>query len=335
MYIQEGFAREVVVHRGGEQGLPCVQLARGEGSPVQVLPCMHISQSSTSSCSSLAGGHPGGAADSLGCDRRQTRGAGDLHPRRQGVQVAEHKDFLHNLFSRLKLGSQHQLSSIEQEVVGMMKGDRKFIIDTSETKAFEVEVMKVKASEENKAALEAGKVIKEKEIITEIPVVEETDPPKTDDVLGRMAKLGQAAMPGRMPETQLKENMLDTNHVQNEQLVERSNAAVKERKEDVVVHRDIIEERRGSYESSASRGGGGGVTEWSLLMSEVRLQNTELRMSLARVGMILEPFSGVFHFFQIGERVETVLERQGTEGGATAAVGNIKIIEWEICLKLP
>ena len=30
--------------------------------------------------------------------------------------------------------------------------------------------------------------------------------------------------------------------------------------------------------------GGGGVTEWSLLMSEVRLQNTELRMSLARVG---------------------------------------------------
>ena len=30
-------------------------------------------------------------------------------------------------------------------------------------------------------------------------------------------------------------------------------------------------------------GGGGGVTEWSLVMSEVRLQNTELRMSLARV----------------------------------------------------
>ena len=30
--------------------------------------------------------------------------------------------------------------------------------------------------------------------------------------------------------------------------------------------------------------GGGGVSEWSLVMSEVRLQNTELRMSLARVG---------------------------------------------------
>ena len=31
---------------------------------------------------------------------------------------------------------------------------------------------------------------------------------------------------------------------------------------------------------------GGGVTEWSLVMSEVRLQNTELRMSLARVSCL-------------------------------------------------
>ena len=39
----------------------------------------------------------------------------------------------------------------------------------------------------------------------------------------------------------------------------------------------------GRREGGGGGGMGGGVTEWSLVMSEVRLQNTELRMSLARV----------------------------------------------------
>ena len=223
---------------------------------------------------------------------------------------------------RLKIGGGHVLDAVEDELVGMTKGGKKMIFSTTEAKLYHVEVMRVKTREVGKNEeknLEAAEVTS----ITKVqPEDKGSNEKGADDVVGRMAKLGRAIVPGGKQNNARDEDAETSNNVKviqpNKEVLEVEEQEVEKRgptevpryKEeepgldvDTKIGQREPVERRGSgaevrgggergdsggrREGGSGGGGGGGmgggVTEWSLVMSEVRLQNTELRMSLARV----------------------------------------------------
>ena len=218
--------------------------------------------------------------------------------------------------SRLKIGGNHALDVVEEELLGMGKGGKKLIFSTRVARLFEVEVVRVKARTGGKTedqTLESESSNKESQVSQE----EEMDRKEESagDVVGRMAKLGRAIVPGGGGEVREEkvrgekgeEVVKEISH--NDKIAGPPNKEEKkiieqETERKTMVPRIKREEggpvdvdnivgggggvfgggRREGGGGGGGREGGGGVSEWSLVMSEVRLQNTELRMSLARVG---------------------------------------------------
>ena len=222
-------------------------------------------------------------------------------------------------FSRLKIGGNHALDVVEEELLGMGKGGKKLIFSTRVAKLFEVEVVRVKARAGGKTedqTLESESSNKESQVSQE----EEMDRKEESagDVVGRMAKLGRAIVPGGGGEVReekvrgekgeevVKEiahndkiagppNKEEKKIIEQETDMKRSTMVPTRTKREEGGPVDVNDTvgggggvfgggRREGGGGGGGREGGGGVSEWSLVMSEVRLQNTELRMSLARVG---------------------------------------------------
>ena len=230
---------------------------------------------------------------------------------------------LFTLSSRMRIGGNHALDVVEEELLGMGKGGKKLIFSTRVARLFEVEVVRVKARTGGKTedqTLESESSNKESQLSQE----EEMDRKEESagDVVGRMAKLGRAIVPGgggEVREEKVKgekgeevvKEISHNNKISGPPNKEEKKIIEQETERKTMVPRIKREEggpvdvdnivgggggvfgggRReggggGRREGGGGGGreGGGGVSEWSLVMSEVRLQNTELRMSLARVG---------------------------------------------------
>ena len=207
----------------------------------------------------------------------------------------------------------------------MGKGGKKLIFSTSQAKLYEVEVMRLKARDVAKTedrTLEATQEISSKDVSQDI---RERKEDSGRDVVGRMAKLGRAIVPGgggEGKEEKVREAKAEvaaeeiSNNETDSTLENKREKKIIEQRRDMRIKREEggldasdgvgerLDERVGGggvregkgegekggvggvssvYGGGGVGGGGGGVTEWSLVMSEVRLQNTELRMSLARV----------------------------------------------------
>ena len=234
----------------------------------------------------------------------------------RGIRLASCPILLFPLL-RLKIGGGHVLDVVEDELVGMTKGGRKMIFSMTEAKLYHVEVMRVKTREvrknEEKKAAEVTSITKVQ------PEDKGSNEKGADDVVGRMAKLGRAIVPGGKQHNARDEDAETSNNVKviqpNKEVLEVEEQEVEKRgptevprfKEEEpglavdtkIGQREPVERRGSEAEVRGDSGGrreggtggggggmGGGVTEWSLVMSEVRLQNTELRMSLARVSCL-------------------------------------------------
>ena len=217
---------------------------------------------------------------------------------------------------RLRIGGKHALDTVEEELLGMGKGGKKLIFTTREAKLFEVEVVRVKPREGGKTEEKTFESeTSSKQTVSQEEEMGSKEESSGGDVVGRMAKLGRAIVPkggerrGEEAEGGVKE--ISNNGkiggqpekkeiLEQETDKERSTMVPKiKRKEGPLADEDTIVGDRGRLgegigglpKAGGVVGGiggggigGGGVSEWSLVMSEVRLQNTELRMSLARVG---------------------------------------------------
>lgn len=223
--------------------------------------------------------------------------------------------------SRLRIGGNHALDVVEEELLGMGKGGKKLIFSTRVAKLFEVEVVRVKARAGGKTedqTLESESSNK----VSQVSQEEEMDRKEESagDVVGRMAKLGRAIVPGgggegreeKVRGEEVVKEIAHNDKISGPPNKEEKKIIEQETERKTMVPTRIKREEGGPVDvddtvgggggvfgggrreggggggreggGAGGREGGGGVSEWSLVMSEVRLQNTELRMSLARVG---------------------------------------------------
>ena len=233
--------------------------------------------------------------------------------------------FNFKLSFRLKIGGNHVLDVVEEELLGMGKGGKKLIFSTSEAKLFEVEVVRVKARDREGEKAEDKTLETAQETSSKTVSQEEEEKDRneesTGNVVGRMAKLGRAIVPGGGGESKEEKVRGETAEgavkkiSSNDKVADLPNKEEKKSTELQTERSSVKREVGGLLDVDSTvgdgervgegggggggviggiggvrrgegggAGGGGGVSEWSLVMSEVRLQNTELRMSLARVG---------------------------------------------------
>ena len=184
---------------------------------------------------------------------------------------------------RFKLGGKNFFSGLESGIVGMKKGGRRFIIAPSEDgrKAFDVEVVKVKVEQEKKV-----------------------DVPGETQLRDRVAKLGQPVMVRpEVPETPLDmpdlEDLTPKSAFSTPGLTRRNSGQEGGGGGGVrttpipIIRSDSPQSFRSGHSSSGvfrpltqpqpgqySLGQG---SEFNMIMSEARLQNTEMRMNIQRV----------------------------------------------------
>eukprot|EP00092_Neocalanus_flemingeri_P000420 GFUD01000448.1.p1 GENE.GFUD01000448.1~~GFUD01000448.1.p1 ORF type:complete len:654 (+),score=170.01 GFUD01000448.1:222-2183(+) len=212
---------------------------------------------------------------------------------------------------RFKLGGKNFFSGLEAGIVGMKKSGRRFLIAVTDNgmKAYDVEVTKLKSSEgERRTSLSSNNNIPDD---------------KSDDLVERMARLGHPLIQNRnknsidmsqeMPELeevhpksafspisppQIQRNDTENQNTQSEsgfttipitnvrsdtpQSVKSGNSGAFGN-----MQQYGSEVQNGTFHSQGS--------EFNMLMSETRMQNTELRMNMQRVG----------------DKVDTLLTLQG------------------------
>ena len=224
----------------------------------------------------------------------------------------------------MKIGGNHVLDVVEEELLGMGKGGKKLIFSTSEAKLFEVEVVRVKARDSREGEKAEDETVESTQETSSNTVSQEEEKDRneesTGNVVGRMAKLGRAIVPGGGGESKEEKVRGETAEgvvkkiSSNDKVADLPNKEEKKSTELQTERSSVKREVGGLLDVDSTVGdgervgegdgggggviggiggvrrgegggaGGGGVSEWSLVMSEVRLQNTELRMSLARVG---------------------------------------------------
>ena len=184
---------------------------------------------------------------------------------------------------RFKLGGKNFFSGLESGIVGMKKGGRRFIIAPSEDgrKAFDVEVVKVKVEQEKKVDVPGGetqlrdRVAKLGQPVMVRPEVPETplDMPDLEDLNPKSAfstprltrrNSGQEGGGGGVRTTPIP--IIRSDSPQSFRSGHSSSG----------VFRPLTQPQSGQY----SLGQG---SEFNMMMSEARLQNTEMRMNIQRV----------------------------------------------------
>jgi len=225
---------------------------------------------------------------------------------------------------RLKLGGKNFFSGLEAGIVGMKKGGRRFLIADSETgtKAYDVEVTKLKTSEgEKKTSL-----------------INNNDVPddKSENIIERMAKLGQPLIQNSKKNSiDLSQDMPELEEVnpksafsahKNQNINGASDNGftaipitnIRSDTPQSVTSANSVnfgtnqhympEVQNGKYQSQGS--------EFNMLMSETRMQNTEMRMNMMRMG----------------DKVDTLLALQS--GGRKYSHGELGTTNEDIMRKL-
>jgi len=222
---------------------------------------------------------------------------------------------------RFKVGAKKVNSGLESGVVGMKKGGRRFIIVPSSMPsgsnlsqapknsmlAFDAEVTRTKSTEQHIQEPQHQNTVYEKS--------------EKHDVIQRIAKYGQPMVRPTMPDNERSPDLADledggnypgTSHLLSEQfgsthslhrsetpmsvysttsasnerrqsdLHERRRSDSNERRQSDAASAMHIQSHRGNHNWSQS-GGNYTAPDWNNLMSETRLQNTEMRMSMQRV----------------------------------------------------
>ena len=186
---------------------------------------------------------------------------------------------------RFKLGGRNFFSGLESGIVGMKKGGRRFIIAPSEEgrKAFDVEITKVKAEQDKKVA----------------------DVPGESQLRDRVARLGQPViLRPKVPDTPLDMPELeDVSDVTTDvttpksafstpRLTRRRSVQEGVRTPIPIIRSDSPQSVRSGQSSSGhfrpvvtqqTAGFYSQGSEFNMLMSETRMQNTEMRMNIQRI----------------------------------------------------
>jgi len=196
---------------------------------------------------------------------------------------------------RFKVGGKNFFKGLEAGILGMKKGGRRFVIADLEhgMKAYDVEVTKLKSSEEERR--------------TSLNNNNNLPDDKTDDLVQRMARIGQPMMQNMKKNSiDMSQEMPELEEVHPKYALSsevrrnsghkhppsetgfttipitdmRSETPMSEKSGTSEVFRNI-KQTEPNIQSGVVYSQG---SEFNMLMSETRMQNTEMRMNLQRVG---------------------------------------------------
>lgn len=225
---------------------------------------------------------------------------------------------------RFKLGGKNFFSGLESGFVGLKKGGRRFLIDVGENgiKAYDVEVTKLKSSENDKNTSLRNNNINPED--------------KTEELVDRMARLGQSIVQNTKKNSIGSQDMPELEEVNPKSAfsIPNSRNLVENKGPNsdsgfttipiTNVRSDTPQSVRsgisGTFQQGASEIQSGLFynqgSEFNMLMSETRMQNTEMRMNMQRVG----------------DKVDTLLSLQS--GGSRASQGEPRVTNEDIMNKL-
>ena len=221
---------------------------------------------------------------------------------------------------RFKLGGRNYFSGLEAAIVGMKKGGRKFIIAPSENgrTAFDVEITKVKAVDQER----------------KVPIEVTATNNNNNNILERVAKVGQPVVsrsketPSEMPELEEVSVPRSVSAFSTPKSSRRHSHQEERRTTPIPILRADSPASLRSGHSAASGGqqlpvrvaatqpqpqlGVSQGAEFTMLMSEARLQNTEMRMNIQRVSdkvdtLISKGNSGAGE--DVTRKLDTILEQ--------------------------
>ena len=211
--LQENFVRESLLSRAvAEQGTLSFTLARGEGQGLDQgdqVGTTGVEEKTNNFVQAEVGLTVWAVNEEgkVGDEESTTKGG-------RGIRSVPCSILLDFPLLRLKIGGGHVLDAVEDELVGMTKGGKKMIFSTTEAKLYHVEVIRVKTREVGKDEdknMEAAKMTS----ITKIqPEDKRSNEKGADDVVGRMAKLGRAIVPGGRQNNAREEDAQTSNNVE-------------------------------------------------------------------------------------------------------------------------
>lgn len=237
---------------------------------------------------------------------------------------------------RFKLGGKNFFSGLESGIVGLKKGGRRFLIDVGDNgiKAYDVEVTKLKSSENDKNTSLRNNNINPED--------------KTEELVDRMARLGQSLVQNTKKNSIGSQDMPELEEVNPKSAfsVPHSRNPVENKAPNsdsgfttipiTNVRSDTPQSVRsgisGTYQQGASEIQSGPFytqgSEFNMLMSETRMQNTEMRMNMQRVGDKVDTLLSL----QSGGRRTSQGEPKVT--GRRASLGEPKVTNEDIMNKL-
>ena len=197
---------------------------------------------------------------------------------------------------RFKLGGRNFFSGLEDGIIGMKKGGRRFIIAPSESgrTAYDVEITKLKAVEQERRV--------------PIDVIPTTT--TNNNIIERMAKVGQPVISSRSNETPMEMPELEEVTTRSVSAFSTPRSVRRNSNHDSGLRTTPIPIIRSDSPSSSLRSGhstngpvrmvqqvpSGPVynhgSEFNMLMSETRMQNTEMRMNIQRISDKMDTLIG-------------------------------------------
>ena len=213
---------------------------------------------------------------------------------------------------RFKLGGRNVFSGLESSIVGMKKGGRRFLITPTNNgrTAYDIEITKVKAAEAERR----------------VPIDLSVSSNQNNNILERVAKVGQPLMnhPKNIetPIPDLEDVSSHKSAFSTPRSMRRSSA------QEAGVRTTPIPIIRGDSPSSLRSGHSTGApvrvmpvgasygSEFNMLMSETRIQNTEMRMNVQRISDKMDSLLHGQHISamsgpqaDVGSKLDAILEQ--------------------------
>merc|ERR1711953_1650910 len=176
---------------------------------------------------------------------------------------------------RFKLGGRNYFSDMEDGIVGMRKGGRRFIIAPSDSgrQAYDIEVTKVKNVDQERR----------------VPVVD-----SANGIVERMAKVGQPVITNNRVRTSSGQDMPELEDIPPRSVsafstprsVRRGSQSHDQRTGNTpipIIRAESPSSVRSGHSSSRVVSQHSNMGEFNMMMSETRLQNTEMRMNIQRI----------------------------------------------------
>merc|ERR1719242_2041918 len=186
---------------------------------------------------------------------------------------------------RFKLGGRNFFSGLESGIVGMKKGGRRFIIAPSEEgrKAFDVEITKVKAEQDKKVADVPGeselrdRVARLGQPVILRPKVADTplDMPELEDVSDVTTDVTTPKSAFSTPRLPRRRSVQEGVRTPIPIIRSDSPQSVRSGQSSSGHFRPVVTQQTAGFYSQGS--------EFNMLMSETRMQNTEMRMNIQRI----------------------------------------------------